>query len=145
MRYCMTLSRKGYQKYDSSKLKVQLLLSKYRLWSVISVIDGPRRLSCGSTSSICQDILKSDNLMHKRRFPFLIWKDHNQNYRTEEKQNTPENSYSHHLLKPQHSLPIRLNLNGRGYFINITFLIPQTFWFQCNFENIEVAARDPQD
>ena len=30
--------------------------------------DGSREISCGSTSSICQDILKSDNLLHKRGF-----------------------------------------------------------------------------
>ena len=30
MRYCMTLSLKGYQKYDNSKLKVPFLLSKFR-------------------------------------------------------------------------------------------------------------------
>ena len=33
MRYCMTLYLKGYQKYDSLKLKVQLLLSKSRLFN----------------------------------------------------------------------------------------------------------------
>ena len=30
--------------------------------------NGSRELSCGSTSSICQGILKSDNLLHKRAF-----------------------------------------------------------------------------
>ena len=30
--------------------------------------DGPRQLSCGSISSICQAILKSDNLLHKWGF-----------------------------------------------------------------------------
>ena len=30
--------------------------------------DGLRGLSCGITSSICQDILKSDNLLHKQGF-----------------------------------------------------------------------------
>ena len=33
MRYCMTLYLKGHQKYDRSKLKVQLLLSKFRLFN----------------------------------------------------------------------------------------------------------------
>ena len=32
MRYCITLYLKGHQKYDSSKLKNQLLLSKFRLF-----------------------------------------------------------------------------------------------------------------
>ena len=32
-----------------------------------------RGLSCGSTSSICQDFLKSDNLLHKQDFvDFLL-------------------------------------------------------------------------
>ena len=30
--------------------------------------DESRGLSCGYTSSICQDVMKSDNLLHKRRF-----------------------------------------------------------------------------
>ena len=30
MKYCMTLYRKGYQKYESSELKVLLLLSEFR-------------------------------------------------------------------------------------------------------------------
>ena len=30
--------------------------------------DGSRELSCGSTSSICQGILKSHNLLHKQGF-----------------------------------------------------------------------------
>ena len=30
--------------------------------------DESRGISCGSTSSICQDILKSDNLLHKQGF-----------------------------------------------------------------------------
>ena len=30
--------------------------------------DGSRGLSCDRTSSICQDILKSDNLLHKPGF-----------------------------------------------------------------------------
>ena len=30
MRYCVTLYLKGYEKYDRSKLKAQLLLSKFR-------------------------------------------------------------------------------------------------------------------
>ena len=30
--------------------------------------NGSRELSCGSTSSICQNILKSDNLLHKGGF-----------------------------------------------------------------------------
>ena len=33
IRYCMTLYLKGYQKYDKSKLKIQLLLSKFRLFN----------------------------------------------------------------------------------------------------------------
>ena len=33
MRYYMTLYLKGHQKYDRSKLKVQLLLSKFRLFN----------------------------------------------------------------------------------------------------------------
>ena len=86
----MTLYLKGHQKYDRSKLKVQLLLSKYigfQLLSFVSLIPidtqghtvpqlkalsydryERRGHSCGSTSSICQDILKSDNLLHKRGF-----------------------------------------------------------------------------
>ena len=30
--------------------------------------DGTRGLSCGSTSNICQDVLKSANLLHKQCF-----------------------------------------------------------------------------
>ena len=30
--------------------------------------DDLRGLSCGSTSSICEDVLKSDNLLHKQAF-----------------------------------------------------------------------------
>ena len=70
--------------------KLQLLLSKYKrfqLWLVIFLmpvevqghtvphlkslrygIYETRRLSCGSVSSICQDILKSVNLLHKLVF-----------------------------------------------------------------------------
>ena len=32
MRYCITLHLKGYQKYDRSKLKNKVLLSKFRLF-----------------------------------------------------------------------------------------------------------------
>ena len=57
MSYCMTLYFKGYQKYDNSKLK-GLKYGK----------DKSRGLSCGCTFSICQDIMKSDNLLHKQGF-----------------------------------------------------------------------------
>ena len=33
MRYCMTIYLKGYKKYNRSKLKVQLLLSEFRLFN----------------------------------------------------------------------------------------------------------------
>ena len=80
MRYCMVQYFTGYQNYDKSKLKVQLLLSKIRrfqLWPVVFLISlkaqghtepqlkalrygvyETRGLSFGSTSSICQGILK---------------------------------------------------------------------------------------
>ena len=82
----MTLYLKGHQKYDRSKLKVQLLLSKFRLFNFdLSYLLYPlryrvtqylignskqehKKLSCGSTSSICQDIFNSDNLLYKRGF-----------------------------------------------------------------------------
>ena len=38
MRYCMTLYLKGYQKYDKSKLKVQLLLSRFRRFHLLLAI-----------------------------------------------------------------------------------------------------------
>ena len=90
MKCCKTIHLKVYQTYNRSKLKVQLLLRKFRLFNLhmsyfryylkyraIQYLikkafrygkDGSKRLSCGSTSSICQDILKSDNLLHKQVF-----------------------------------------------------------------------------
>ena len=72
MRYFMTLHMKGYQKYGRSKLKNQLLLSKFRLFKfdlsyfLDMVKMGPRGFSCGSTFSNCQDILKIENILHKQ-------------------------------------------------------------------------------
>ena len=86
----MTLYLKVNPKYNRSKLKLQLLLSKYRhfqLWLVVFLIPlkvqghmmphlkalrygiyEARLPSCGSTSSICQAILKSVNLTHKQGY-----------------------------------------------------------------------------
>ena len=83
----MTLYLKWYQKQDRSKLKSLNLLIKVERLTVIFLIplevqdhtlphlkalrygkDGSRELSSGSTFSIYQGILKSDNLLHKRVF-----------------------------------------------------------------------------
>ena len=96
MRYCMTpCTLKEYQKYNMSKLKLINLF--YRNWTfnfdllyiwyplryrVIQFIIGKlshmlnmlshmvnmRGLSYGSTFEICQDIMKSVNLVHNCRF-----------------------------------------------------------------------------
>ena len=86
----MTLYFKGNQKYDRSNLKTYTSTYKAELLTLTNVIFlipsklrghtvphlkfiihgkyETRGLSCGSTSSICQEILKSDNLLHKRGF-----------------------------------------------------------------------------
>ena len=85
MRYCMTLYLKGHQKYDRSKLKVQLLLSKFKLFNfdlsyllyplrykvtqyLIRKLSDMVKMICGSTFSICQDVLNSANLLYKLGF-----------------------------------------------------------------------------
>ena len=84
MRYYKILYLKGYQKYNRSKLifdkswtfsfdlfhfwyplnckVIQYLIGK------LSVKGESRGLSCGSTFSICQRILKNDTLLHKQGF-----------------------------------------------------------------------------
>ena len=90
MMYYITLCLKGYQKNDKSKLKVQLFKSKYihiqirpAIFLIPFEVQGhtvphwkalryskyeSRGLSCDSTSSICQVVLKSDNLLHKQSY-----------------------------------------------------------------------------
>ena len=70
MRYCMTLYLKGYKKYERSKLKIQLLLSKFRFFNFdLSYFWYPLRYRVIQyLSSISQGILKIDNLLHKRGF-----------------------------------------------------------------------------
>ena len=103
MRHFMNLYLKGYQKFNKSKLKLKLLLGKYKsvqLWTVLFLIPlevqghtvphwkglitvkyEPRGLKCGRTLNICQAFLKGTNLLHKRGlcpFPMAstvhIWK-----------------------------------------------------------------------
>ena len=90
MRYCLTLYLKGYQKCNKNKLKVQLLLSKFRcfnsdlsyfwyllryrvtqylIWKFLSVGQYElRKLRISSKFIICQGILKIASLLHKRGF-----------------------------------------------------------------------------
>ena len=90
MRYCMNLYLKGYEKYDKSKLIVHLLLHRSRLFNFDLLyvliplevkgytvpnlkalrygIYEARGLSCGSTSTICQGIMKSGNLLNQQGF-----------------------------------------------------------------------------
>ena len=86
----MSLYLMEYQNYDRSKLKSINLLNKswtFQLWLVLFLMPlevqvhteshwkalryskyGSRKLRCCSTFSICQYVLKSDNLLHERGF-----------------------------------------------------------------------------
>ena len=78
----MTKLLMEYQKCGKSKLKVhfQLLSTVFLIllevqshtvphWKSLSYgKDESRELSCGFTSSICLDIMKSDNFLHKQEF-----------------------------------------------------------------------------
>ena len=89
MRYCMTLYLNWYKKYDKSKLKVifywidlDISTLTYLIFDIFEVQDHTilhwkalryeknelGGLSYNTTFSICEDVLKSDNLLNKQGF-----------------------------------------------------------------------------
>ena len=68
--------------------------------------DGSREFGCGSNSSICQDVLKSVNLLHKRGFVYL-----------QMKTNVQKKSVFQEIKHNNHKYGILIMIHYPGYYI----------------------------